>query len=233
MNNEQSTINNEPSISPVPWDKSTREISKPQDNEATYNQVLLQLMQRVGLSSFKALSRKSGVPEKQLRRLRRGEISRLRWEIFCQLSETLEVPVTELLATFAGVGYPNSEISQEYQRLASQMTSQRQELMLEFQQSSLAVLESWLRQWPIAEDKARENPQLPAVNLLPLVRPVQQLVEQWGVESIAPIGSEVPYDPQWHQLAEGTAETGDLVKVVGPGYRHGDKLLYRAEVTPL
>lgn len=218
MNNEESTINSTPS---------------PINNEPAYNQALLQLMQRVGISSFKALSRKSGVPEKQLRRLRRGEISRLRWEIFGQLSETLEVPVTELLATFASVGDANSEISQEYRRLASQLSEQRQELMREFQQSSLAVLESWLRQWPIAEDKARENPQLPAVNLLPLVRPVQQLVEEWGVESIAPIGSEVPYDPQWHQLAEGTAETGELVKVVGPGYRHGDKLLYRAEVTPL
>lgn len=218
MNNEQSIINSEPS---------------PINNEPIYNEELLQLMQRVGLSSFKALSRKSGVPEKQLRRLRRGEISRLRWEIFCQLSETLEVPVTELLATFAGVGDVNSEINQEYQRLQAQLTSQRQGLMLEFQQSSLAVLESWLRQWPLAEETARENPHLPAVNLLPLVRPVQQLVEQWGVESLAPIGAEVSYDPQLHQLTEGTAETGSLVKVVRPGYRHGERLLYRAEVTQL
>ncbi|MGK7902751.1 MAG: nucleotide exchange factor GrpE [Hormoscilla sp.] len=218
MNNEESIINSEPS---------------PNNYEAIYNQALLQLMQRVGISSFKALSRQSGVPEKQLRRLRRGEISRLRWEIFCQLSETLEVPVTELLATFTGVGDADSEISQEYQRLASRLASQREELMWEFQQSSLAVLESWLRQWPVAQEKARENPQLPAVNLLPLVQPVQQLVAQWGVESIAPLGSQVPYDPQWHQLTEGTAETGDLVEVVRPGYRHGDRLLYRAEVTPL
>ena len=228
MNNEESTINNEESTI-----KDT-EVSPGHEEVSPVDELLLGLMDRVGISSFKTLSRKSGVPEKQLRRLRRGEVSRLRWEFFGKLSEALEVPISQFLTTFADVGDLKGEMSQEYQRLQAQLSQQRQELMLEFQQSSLAILESWLRQWPTAADRATRNPDLSAAKLLPLVRPVEQLVQEWGVEPIAHVGAEVPYDPQWHQLSEdGTAQTGDRVIVVRLGYRHGEKLLYRAEVKPL
>lgn len=203
-------------------------MSEPVSND--YSHKLLQLMQRVGLSNFKALSRASGVPEKQLRRLRRGDALQLRLEIFLKLSLALQVPVTQLFATFAGVGNGSEDIQQEYDRLKIQFARQRQEVIEEFQQSSLEILESWLRQWPTVEYKAQEHPELAAVKVLPLVRPVQQLVQQWGVEAIAAVGTEVAYDPQWHQLTAGTAEVGARVKVVRAGYRHGEKLLYRAEV---
>jgi len=56
-------------------------------------------------------------------------------------------------------------------------------------------------------------------------------LEHWGVESIAPVGAQIPYNPQQHQLMEGTAEPGEPVKVRYTGYRQGDKLLYRAKVS--
>jgi len=59
------------------------------------------------------------------------------------------------------------------------------------------------------------------------------LLQQWGVEAIAPVGAELPYDPQQHQLLEGTAQAGDQVLVRYTGYRQGDKLLYRAKVSPV
>jgi molecular chaperone GrpE (heat shock protein) len=58
-------------------------------------------------------------------------------------------------------------------------------------------------------------------------------LQEWGVEAIASVGSELPYDPQWHQLMEGIAQPGDLVKVRYTGYRIGEKLLYRAKVSSL
>jgi molecular chaperone GrpE (heat shock protein) len=95
------------------------------------------------------------------------------------------------------------------------------------------VLESWLVQWPTAAYAAQQNQQLPAVRLLPLVRPVEQLLQQWGVEAIASVGSELAYDPHLHQLMEGTAQPGELVRVRYTGYRIGEKLLYRAKVSPI
>lgn len=221
---------------------------------------LQDLMQGVGVSSFKALARASGVSERQIMRLRRGEAQRMRIDTLLKLSQSLQVPLTELVPTFSemefgkaptfllpqeetaplqesmqampAAGFAYADLKREYQRLQIQLEEQRQALWQEFQQSSLQVLESWLLQWPTAAYKAQSNPQLPAVKLLPLLRPVEQLLQQWQVEAIAPVGAELPYDPQLHQLLEGTAQPGARVKVRYTGYRQGDKLLYRARVSP-
>ncbi|MCD8489802.1 MAG: hypothetical protein LRZ84_24465 [Desertifilum sp.] len=55
-------------------------MSPAQSQDATHS--LLELMQRVGISSFKALSRVSGVSERQLLYLRRAQVQRLRLEVF-------------------------------------------------------------------------------------------------------------------------------------------------------
>ncbi len=206
-----------------------------------YTHQLQRLMQLAGVSSFKALSRKAGVSERQVMRLRRGEVMQMLLENILKLSQALQVPVSELLATFGSgqinwtTGSPETSpaLQQEYERLLEQMEEQRQSLMQEFVRSSLEVLESWLIQWPTAAYAARQNAQLPAVNLLPLLRPVEQLVQQWGVEAIAPVGAELPYDPHQHQLMELTAQPGDRIKVRYTGYRQGDRLLYRAKVSPI
>jgi molecular chaperone GrpE (heat shock protein) len=217
-----------------------------QVSQPDFTHQLQDLMQRVGISSYKVLSKTAGVSERQLLRLRRGELQQQRVDVLLKLSQVLQVSLSELVATFsqvelgAGKATPPEELhqavtdlKQEYQRLQAQLANQRQELCQEFQQASLQVIESWLLQWPTAAHKARENPQLAAVKLLPLVRPIQQLLQQWGVEAIAPVGAEIPYDPQLHQLLEGTAQPGEIVKVRYTGYRQGEKLLYRAKVSPI
>ena len=211
--------------------------SSPQD----YTQRLQQLMQPLGFSTYKQLSQSAGVSEKLLRRLRQGEVLHLRGETLLKLAQALQVSMNELLAVFSSVSLPATSQSdgeeaafkQEYQRLQQQLEEQRETLRQEFQQSSLQVLESWLVQWPTAAYAAQQNQQLPAARLLPLVRPVEQLLQEWGVEAIASVGSEIFYDPHLHQLMEGTAQPGDLVRVRYIGYRQGDKLLHRAKVSPV
>lgn len=215
-----------------------------QEFYSDFTDSLRQMMQRVNVTSFQALSKKAGISEKQLRRLRKGEIEQLRVEVLLKLSQALQVSVNELLATFSSVGenppcLPLQEmesiavLKQEYQKLQQQLETQRETLKQEFQQSSLQILESWLLQWPTAAYVAGQNQQLPAVRLLPLVRPVEQLMQEWGVEAIASVGSEIPYDPQWHQLMDGIAAPGEVVKVRYVGYRSSGKLLYRAKVSPI
>ncbi|MBV9389245.1 MAG: nucleotide exchange factor GrpE [Chroococcidiopsidaceae cyanobacterium CP_BM_ER_R8_30] len=209
--------------------------------EHNYTHSLQGLMQRMGISSFKALAQTAGVSERQIRRLRCGEIARMRMDVLLKLSLALQVPITELIVTFGEEstavrqesGLATADLHREYQRLAAQLEEQRQALWQEFQQSSLQILESLILQLPTAAAAAQNNPQLPAARLLPLLQPLSQLLQQWGVEAIAPVGVELPYDPQMHQLMEGTAQKGDRVKVRYTGYRQGDKLLYRAKVSPL
>lgn len=206
-----------------------------------YTHQLQHLMQLVGVRTFKQLSEKAGVSERQLKRLRRGEVMQMQVDTVLKLSQALQVPVKEFLATFSDSQLnwvsesqeQTAALQQEYQRLQKQLEEQRQSLMQEFVRSSLQVLESWLVQWPTAAYAAQQNPQAPAVKLLPLLRPVEKLLQEWGVEAIAPVGAELPYDPQQHQLMEGTAQPSDRVKVRYTGYRQGDRLLYRAKVSPI
>jgi molecular chaperone GrpE (heat shock protein) len=69
--------------------------------------------------------------------------------------------------------------------------------------------------------------------LVKLVYPLENLLKQWQIEPISFVGAEIPFDPQLHQLLEGNADSGDLVKVRYVGYRQGEKLLYRAKVSLL
>ena len=211
---------------------------------------LHRLMQRVGLSSFKALSRRAEVSIWQITQLRRGKISQLRVAHLLKLSQTLQLPLAELFAVFESDSSESvrwvasqppapsatanqSSLEQEYQRLQNQLDQQQQTLIQEFQRSSLQVLESWLLQWPTAAYAAQQNPQLSATKLLPLLKPVERLLEQWNVIAIAAVGEQLPYDPLWHQLMEGTAQPGELVKVRYTGYRQGNTVLYRAKVSPI
>ena len=194
-------------------------------------------MQRVGIVSFKALASAAGVSQGQIRRLRQGEIAQMRVETVLKLAQVLQVPINVLVKTFSiDLPPPQTDdktidtLKQEYQKLQSQLVQQRQTLLQEFQLSSLQVLESCLLQLPTLAFKVQQNPEISATKLLPLMRPLEQLLQQWGIEQIAPVGSKLPYNEQLHQLLAGNAQPGDLVIVRYTGYIQGDKLLYRAKV---
>jgi DNA-binding Xre family transcriptional regulator len=198
---------------------------------------LRKIMQSVGIYSYRELSQLTGVSEKQLRRLRRGEIQQLRLTTLDKISRGLKISITELLEAFgvseATSKQPEQVWEQEYKRLQSQLESQKEVLIAEFHQSSLQIIESWLLQWGTVAYAVKQNPQIPAERLLKLVQPIEQLIRSWGIEAIAEVGTELPYDPQYHQLMDGAAKPGDLVKVRYTGYKQRDKLLYRAKVSPI
>ena len=205
-------------------------------------------MQVVGLPSLKALSQRAEVSLWQVKQLAQGKAAGMRAQSLYRLSQTLQVSIAELLSIFSDL--PIAELSkstdsaaapkpeqkrqadqqQEYQRLQDQLASQDETLRQEFQQAMVRSLESWLIQFPTLIYAAQQNPQFPAKNFLPFIRPLEQLLTSWGIEAIAPVGAEVEYDPQIHQLMEGTVQLGERVKVRYTGYRQGEKLLYRAKV---
>ena len=218
-------------------------VNSVQNDSVDYTPQLKLLMQQVGLVSFKGLSQAAAVSEKQIRRLRQGHIGQMQVGRLQKLATALQISFLELIATFSEIPVPlvsNSQpsahrdiadLQDEYDRLHRQLDQQKEVLEQEFRQSSLQVLESLLLQLPTAAYAAQQNPQLPAVKLLPLLRPIDTLLQQWGIEAIAQVGAEIPYDPQQHQLMEGAATGGDRVRVRYVGYRQGDRLLYRAKVS--
>jgi DNA-binding Xre family transcriptional regulator len=213
--------------------------------QADYTPQLRQLMHSRGLPHFQSLY-KAGLSKQQIKDLRQGKIDRLRLSSLHKIAQVLNISLEELLQQFSpafGFAVPQGiasskphqpeiqALKQEYQRLADQLAQQRQTLQQVFQTESLQILESWLIQWPKAAHAARHNPQLPAVKLLPLIRPIEELLKRWQVEPIGEVGAEVAYDPQLHQLQNGAAAPATPVRVEYVGYRQGDRLLHRAKVS--
>ncbi len=211
----------------------------------TNKQLLQDLMQQVNISDLEELSKEANVARLQLIRIQRGLIRNLSVGAIAHIAKALNVSIDSLVETFAEQSTENikpqktenrdalTACQQEYQKLQQEMLQQQEFLAAEFQKASLETIESWLLQWPTAVAAVHRNPQLPAERLLTLVKPLEQLLKQWDVETIASVGEELSYDPQYHQLLKGTAEPGELVKVRYVGYKQEDKLLYKAKVSPV
>lgn len=202
---------------------------------------LRRLMAAVEIPSFRALSRAAEVSPWTIAQLRQGRIAALRVSALQAIAAALGLSVAEVLAQFLPeAASPVAEsrdrvaaLQHEYQRLQAQLDTVAQDARQTVEQSILTQLEPWMLQWPTARHAVSQNPDLPASRLIPLVAPVEHLLTMWGVEAIASVGDEVPYDPHCHQLMGGSAEPGQLVRVRYVGYRQGDRLLHRAKVSPL
>lgn len=227
--------------------------------EHDYSEKLRSHMQTVGLPSFRALAEAAGVSNWQVRQLRRGNVSVMRLAALQKLSQALNLSLPDFLQQFTdelsdpssvqpsnvsttsqsnstastAAAEPDESLKREYERLQRQLETQKAQLEEAFQRESLQQIESWLTFWPTAVRRVQENPDdIPIDKLLLLLRPIDKLLESWGVSTISEVDAEIPYDPQQHKLMNGTAEPGDIVKVRNVGYRHGDRLLHRANVSP-
>lgn len=186
------------------------------------------------IPSFRALSQAATVSKTAVNRLRRGQAEALRGEVLHQLAQALHQSIPQLLQDFSNLAIaPPAEPGLQPDDQPQLAQTQPEELRQAFQQEVLHQIESWLIQWPTAVYAAQKNPQVPASRLVPLLRPVEQLLDHWGLEAIASVGDEVAYDPQQHQLLNGHAQAGDRVLVRYTGYRQGDRLLHRAKVSPV
>ena len=221
-------------------------MATPEIDSVDYSSALRSLMAQVGLTSYRSLSQASGVPRSSINALRRGQVGRLKVSALQRLSAALGVTLEALVNQFSSALPPQSHASpgaeavhqlkalrQECDRLQTQLATQTDTVRQQVQQQAIAQLEPWLVQWPTAVHAAQQKPDLPAQKLIPLVRPVEALVQHWGLTPIDAVGEEVSFDPQRHQPRTGNPEPGQRVRVSHVGYRQGDRLLYRAKVNPI
>ncbi len=193
-------------------------------------------MQKVGINSFRQLYRSTGTSAHSIDKLRSGEIATLRWQTLVKISDGLKISPIELLEIFSDRQIDSNRqelatIRVEYHHLQQQFQQQRDTLQLEFQHQSLQILESFLTYFPTAKHAATNNPNFPASKLFPLVQSIDKLIAHWDVTVIGAVGTEIAYDPQWHQLIEGTANPQELVTVRYVGYQQQEKLIFRAKVS--
>jgi molecular chaperone GrpE (heat shock protein) len=203
-------------------------------------EILRQLMKLVGISSFQILCDRTGISRRMIDMLRKGNAANLRYVDLAKLAEVLQVEVTEVIAKFindsSNLESPSFAIAtlrEEYQRLQQKLEQQKLELRSQFERETIQQLESLILQLPSAAYAAQQNPSMLAKNILPLLRPIETLLQKWGITAIGSVGAEVTYDSHQHQLMEGSnqIEEGNIAIVRYVGYMQGEKLLYRARVS--
>jgi molecular chaperone GrpE (heat shock protein) len=201
---------------------------------------LRQLMKLAGISSFQILSDRTGVSRRAIGTLRKGNAATLHYADLAKVAEVLQIEVTELIATCITLSSnsesPNSEIAalrEEYQHLQNQLAHQKQDLRSQFEREVIQQLESLILQLPSAAYAAQTNPNMPAKNILPLLRPIDALLQKWGITAIGTVGEQVVYDSQKHEFIDESnqIEEGDIAIVRYVGYMQNEKLLYRARVS--
>lgn len=227
-----------------------------------YTPQLRSLMQQAGIPSFAALAQQAGVSTWQIDQLRRGSVLKLRVGAIARLSQALNTSISDLIATFSGsppierpdlpstskaarseslttlqnTTLQNTTLQKEYERLQRQVEQQTAEAVQACQRAALLQLEPLLEKLPVFLNVIEQNPNFPARQLVPHLRPLERLLTDWDVATIAPIGSEAGYDPQKHELMEASktaVQPGDRIRVRFAGYYWGDRLLFRAKVSPV
>lgn len=197
------------------------------------------LMNRANIASFRALAAQAGVSRWQVQQLRQGRAGHMRLTVLAALATALQISVAKLLSELGWsreTASPLEGSSQlaalqvEYDRLQAQIAQRESAARSQVHTQALQTLEPWLLQWPTVAQRAATHPELPAAKLLPFIKPVESLMEQWGVEKIAAVDSEVPYDPKLHQLIGPSLSAGTPVRVTHSGSRYQGKLLHRAKV---
>ena len=199
-------------------------LDSPPDLASDLTSVLAQYMSDRRISSFRALSQQSGVSRSAIDRLRRGQVLQMQVNTLLKLANFLKLDLEALVRSLSP---PNSDPdiqSVVHSPVLSEET---------FQRSALHTLEPWLLQWSAAANAAQRNPQLAAAKLLPLLRPIDILLTEWGVEILGRVGEELRYDPTLHQSMESGVliQTGDRIRVRFSGYRYRGNLLHRAKVS--
>jgi hypothetical protein len=104
---------------------------------------------------------------------------------------------------------------------------------LKLQQQALTTLESLITYLPTIVAKVQTNPELSANRILPILKPLDTLLEQWEVTPVGTVGEIVPFQPHIHQPMNGNIAENAAVIIRFIGYRHRGKLLFRARVNPV
>ncbi len=188
--------------------------------------VLIELMATRQITGWQELSNRTGISTKRLRKLRRSQLEQLKLAELHQLSQSLQISLGALLER---LGISGMSFHQKEPTFLQQ----------EFQLASIQTIESFLTYWPAAAHQAQINPDFPASKLVPLVKPIDRLLANWNVVQVQTVGTVLPFDPQQHQeitsnisgAIGGQIQAGEMVTVRYPGYRQGDKLLWRAQVS--
>jgi molecular chaperone GrpE (heat shock protein) len=122
-------------------------------------------------------------------------------------------------------------LTQQCQNLKQELKLQSEEITTDVKNITFELLQSLLTSYPTAKVMIRVKPDLPAKNLLALLKPLDNLLIYWGIETIGKPWEKVPYNPSIHLRDHPDIMEGELIYIRFVGYRLGDRILTPAKVS--
>lgn len=123
------------------------------------------------------------------------------------------------------------ELEWKNKKLTNKIEKLPQVLQGHWQKESLNLLQELLISYPTAKLMVELKHNLPPKNILSLLKPLELLLEKWGVEAIGQPWKKVPYNPQIHDCGEEDITEGELVYIRWVGYSQGEQVLLPAKVS--
>ena len=105
------------------------------------------------------------------------------------------------------------------------------QLQSSWQKESINLLQELLISYPTAKLMVELKHNLPSKNILALLKPLELLLQKWGIETIGQPWKKVPYNPNIHDCGEEDISQGELVYIRWVGYYQGDRVLLPAKVS--
>ncbi|MBP0018267.1 MAG: helix-turn-helix domain-containing protein [Cyanobacteria bacterium SBLK] len=123
------------------------------------------------------------------------------------------------------------QLEKQCLRLRAELQDNLERIKGDIREETFEQLQTLMMNFPTACVMAEAKPNLPARNFIALFTPLNNLLQEWGYESIGTAWEQVIFDPQIHQADSDDIQEGDLVFVRFVGYRSGDLILCPAKVS--
>ncbi|BAQ59763.1 hypothetical protein GM3708_168 [Geminocystis sp. NIES-3708] len=123
------------------------------------------------------------------------------------------------------------ELENQCQDLKEKLENLPPELMDKWQQESFNLLQTLLVNYPTAKTMVKLKPDLAAINVITLLKPLDKLLAKWDIESIGKPWERVGFNPEIHYSNEENLTLNELVYIRFIGYSQGNHILLRAKVS--
>jgi len=200
----------------------------------SHDTLLKNYMKPVGLTTWKQLCDHAKISRSTLHYLRTGQADHLPVYILKAIAQHLHTDWTKLLQDFSNTTLPNSgeQYYQECQRLQEQLDTQAIQLTRQTQEQTFQKITPLLVQYPTLQQVVQQKrPDLPATTVLNLLKSLENLLQDWGIEPIGTPWQNVTFDPELHQPDTEDIYPGEAVYIRFIGYRSPTQILVRAKVS--
>ncbi|MGI0479157.1 hypothetical protein ACN4EE_00035 [Geminocystis sp. CENA526] len=116
------------------------------------------------------------------------------------------------------------------QRLNQEIETLPQQLIKDWQKKTFELLHTLLANYPTAKVMVKLKPDLPAKNVITLLKPLDKILHHWKIEIIGKPWEKVPYDSSIHYSDENLTPQ-EIVYIRFVGYRQKDNILLPAKVS--